>query len=453
MKKTLSILSLLLLLSLGAWAQARVVSIDECLESAARHNRTLQNAALDIQMAGEQKKEAFTKYFPEISANVMAFHAFDKMVQADGHYPMELTALAQINPNLAALAGQPFAVREVNGAYAVTGTLTQPIFVGGQIVNGNRLASIGRDVAELQMQLQTKEVLQKVTENYYTIAKLKLNMATLASARTQLEAIYKEVESYVSAGVTTRNDLMKVRLKMQELSSDSLKLANAHYVMCLLLAQQTGMTGEEIDVEPTLSDTDENPADIYVVTDEAVQTRSELALAQKGVEAGKLKVRMETGKRLPTVAVGLMGYHSGVGGLSDGMASLIGRSFNNGMVFGTVQVPLTAWWGGSHAIRRQKMALQQSQNQLADAREQLTIDIKASWSSLQEARKQIDIALASVDEATENLRMSMDKYRMGTEILSDLLESETLLRKSQNLLSQARADYMVKRADYIRKTR
>ena len=453
MKKTLSILSLLLLLSIGAWAQARVVSIDECLESAARHNRTLQNAALDIQMAGEQKKEAFTKYFPEISANVMAFHAFDKMVQADGHYPMELAALAQINPNLAALAGQPFAVREVNGAYAVTGTLTQPIFVGGQIVNGNRLASIGRDVAELQMQLQTKEVLQKVTENYYTIAKLKLNMATLASARTQLEAIYKEVESYVSAGVTTRNDLMKVRLKMQELSSDSLKLANAHYVMCLLLAQQTGMTGEEIDVEPTLSDTDENPADIYVVTDEAVQTRSELALAQKGVEAGKLKVRMETGKRLPTVAVGLMGYHSGVGGLSDGMASLIGRSFNNGMVFGTVQIPLTAWWGGSHAIRRQKMALQQSQNQLADAREQLTIDIKASWSSLQEARKQIDIARASVDEATENLRMSMDKYRMGTEILSDLLESETLLRKSQNLLSQARADYMVKRADYIRKTR
>ena len=453
MKKTLSILSLLLLLSIGAWAQARVVSIDECLESAARHNRTLQNAALDIQMAGEQKKEAFTKYFPEISANVMAFHAFDKMVQADGHYPMELAALAQINPNLAALAGQPFAVREVNGAYAVTGTLTQPIFVGGQIVNGNRLAGIGRDVAELQMQLQTKEVLQKVTENYYTIAKLKLNMTTLASARTQLEAIYKEVESYVSAGVTTRNDLMKVRLKMQELSSDSLKLANAHYVMCLLLAQQTGMTGEEIDVEPTLSDTDENPADIYVVTDEAVQTRSELALAQKGVEAGKLKVRMETGKRLPTVAVGLMGYHSGVGGLSDGMASLIGRSFNNGMVFGTVQVPLTAWWGGSHAIRRQKMALQQSQNQLADAREQLTIDIKASWSSLQEARKQIDIARASVDEATENLRMSMDKYRMGTEILSDLLESETLLRKSQNLLSQARADYMVKRADYIRKTR
>ncbi len=464
MNKTLfTLLSSILLLS--AQAQVRTLSLEECLTSAAQQNRSLQNAALSIQMAEEQKKEAFTKYFPEISANVMAFRAFDKMLKADGHYPMELAALQQINPQLAALAGQPFAVRELNAGYAVTAQLVQPIFVGGQIVNGNRLASIGQEVAELQMQLQTKDVLQKVTENYYTIVKLKLNMATLATARTQLETIYKEVESYVNAGVTTRNDLMKVRLKMQELSSDSLKVANAHYVMCLLLAQQVGLTGERIDVEVSLDNSNEhsateetlglpkNPMSVYLAPEEAVQLRQELALAQKGVEAGKLKVRLERGKLLPTVAVGLTGGHIGMGGLSDGTKSLMGNSLNNGMVFGTVNVPLTAWWGGSHAIKRQKLALQQSQNQLQDAREQLAIDIEASWSSLMEAYKQIEIAQTSVDEATENMRMSMDKYRMGTEILSDLLDSETLLRKSQNLLSQARADYMVKRADYIRKTR
>ncbi len=444
---------LLFTLPLFASAQVRKVTLEECLQGAALQNRTLQNAALSIQMAEEQKKEAFTKYFPEISANVMAFRAFDKMVKADGYYPQEFVALQQVNPELAALAGQPFAVRELNGGYAVSGQLVQPIFVGGQIVNGNRLASIGQEVAELQMLLQTKEVLQKVTENYYAIVKLKLNMATLATARTHLETIYKEVESYVSAGVTTRNDLMKVRLKMQELSSDSLKVANAHYVMCLLLAQQTGMTGERIDVQVSLDNANENPMTVYLAPEEAVQLRQELALAQKGVEAGKLKVRIERGKLLPSVAVGLTGGHIGMGGLSDVTKSLIGSSINSGMVFGTVNVPLTAWWGGSHSIKRQKLAMQQSQNQLQDAREQLAIDVEAAWSSLMEAYKQIEIAQTSVNEATENMRMSMDKYRMGTEILSDLLDSETLLRKSQNLLSQARADYMVKRADYIRKTR
>ena len=438
---------------LAMQAQPRTLSLEECLQNAATRNRTLQNAALEIQKAGEQKKEAFTKYFPEISANVMAFHAFDKMVKADGYYPQELAALGQINPQLAALAGQPFSVREMDQAYAVMGTVTQPLFAGGQIVNGNRLAAIGQDVAELQMELQTKDILQKVTENYYQIVKLKLNQATIAAAQAQLRAIYKEVQTYVDAGVTTPNDLLRVRLELQRLSSDSLTLSNAHHVMCLLLAQQIGLAGEQVDVSLNLPTSSENPITYYIAPEQAVAARQELAMAQKGVEAGKLKVRIEVGKRLPTVAVGLTGTHTGIGGLSQGTKSMMDNTVNNGMVFGTVSVPLTAWWGGAHAIRREKLALQQADNQLQDAREQLIIDIEASWSSLVEAYKQIDIAATSVEEATENMRMSLDKYRMGTEILSDLLESETLLRESQNRLAQAQADYMTKRADYLRKTR
>ena len=438
---------------LAMQAQPRTVSLQECLQSAATRNRTLQNATLNIQMAGEQKKEAFTKYFPEISSNVLAFHAFDKMVQQDGVFPMELMALGQINPELAALAGQSYSIRELDKGYAVMGTLTQPLFVGGQIVNGNRLADIGKQVAELQTELQTKDVLQKVTENYYQVAKLKLNLATIRSAQTQLHAIYKEVQSYVDAGVTTRNDLLKVRLELQKLSSDSLKASNAHHIMCLLLAQQIGMAGEKIDVEEIGLTDIESPMDYYIASDEAVASRLELAMAQKGVDAGKLKVRMERGKYLPTVAVGLTISNMGLGGLSEGAKTMIDDNVTNGMVFGTVSVPITAWWGGSHAIRREKLALQQSQNQLEDAREQLIIDIESAWSSLMEAYKQIEIATISVAEARENMRMSMDKYRTGTEILSDLLESETMLRESLNHLAEAQATYMVKRADYLRKTR
>ena len=434
-------------------AQPRTVSLQECLQSAATRNRTLQNATLNIQMAGEQKREAFTKYFPEISANLLAFHAFDKMVKQDGYYPQELAALGQINPAFAALAGQPYSIRELDKGYAVMGTLTQPLFVGGQIVNGNRLADIGKQVAELQTELQTKDVLQKVTENYYQIVKLKLNLATIRSAQEQLHAIYREVQSYVDAGVTTRNDLLRVRLELQRLSSDSLTVSNAHHVMCLLLAQQIGMAGEKIDVEEIGLTDIESPMNYYIAPDEAVAARQELALAQKGVEAGKLKVRMERGKHLPTVAVGLTVSNVGLGGLSEGAKTMIDDNVTNGMVFGTVSVPITAWWGGSHAIRCEKLALQQSQNQLEDAREQLIIDIESAWSSLMEAYKQIDIARTSVAEATENMRMSMDKYRSGTEILSTLLESQTLLRESMSRLASAQATYMTKRADYLRKTR
>ena len=448
-----SALFLLLFLPLMAQAQPRTVSLQECLQSAATQNRSLLNTTLQIEMAGEQKREAFTKYFPEISANLLAFHAFDNMVKQDGYYPQELAALGQINPAFAALAGQPYSISELDKGYAAMATLTQPLFVGGQIVNGNRLADIGKQVAELQAELQTKDILQKVTENYYQIVKLKLNLATIRSAQEQLHAIYCEVQSYVDAGVTTHNDLLRVRLELQRLSSDSLTVCNAHHIMCLLLAQQTGMAGEQIDVQDMVLSDVEDPSIYYIAPDQAIASRQELAMAQKGVEAGRLKVRMERGKHLPTVAVGLTVSNMGLGGLSEGAKSIVDNNTTNGMVFGTVSVPITSWWGGSHAIRREKLALQQSQNQLQDAREQLIIDIESSWSSLVEAYKQIDIARTSVAEATENMRMSMDKYRSGTEILSTLLESQTLLRESMSRLASSQATYMTKRADYLRKTR
>lgn len=452
MKKILSII--FLSLCLGTWAQVKTLSLQECLQSAATRNRALINATLEIQKAGEQKKEMFTKYFPEISANVMAFHAFDKMMKSDGYFPQELAALGQISPELAALAGQPYSIREIDKAYAVMGTMTQPLFAGGQIVNGNHLATIGEQVAELQAEIQAKDILQQVTDNYYQIVKLKLNLATILSAQEQLRAIHREVTTFVEAGVTTHNDLLRVRLELQKLSSDSLTVSNAHHIMCMLLAQQIGMASEQIDVDSGTAITVENPMDLYISPKLAVHNRHELAMAEKGVEAGRLKVKMEVGKHLPTVAVGLSANHVGMGGLTESAKSMMNGGKNtNGMVFGTVSIPLSAWWGGSHAIRREKLALRQSNNQLQDAREQLTIEIESTWSTLAQAYKQISIAQSSVEEAQENMHMSINKYRMGTIILSDLLESQTLLLESQNRLVQAQADYMIKRADYLRKTR
>ena len=51
---------------------AQTMTLEECLERARENNHELQMAALEIEAASEQKSEAFTNYFPRISANVMA---------------------------------------------------------------------------------------------------------------------------------------------------------------------------------------------------------------------------------------------------------------------------------------------------------------------------------------------------------------------------------------------
>lgn len=442
------ILQLILLLPLSMGAQT-ILSLPQCLESARKHNLTLQNALLEIEGAKEQQSEAFTKYFPDIQANVMAFQAFDDMVKGDGTIPPEV---AMINPDLAVMVGMPYSYSEFSRMYSASAVLTQPIFAGGQIRSGNKLTKIQTEVAELKRTLEEKNILQKVTECYWQIATVKYNLNTIEAANKQLDAVLEQVNNYVKAGVTTRNSLLQVQLRQQELASNKLKLQNAQHVLLLLLAQQIGMNGQQIDIDASAITAIE-PQQNYIPVAEAVENRTELQMAQLGVRASEEQVKMERGKNLPTIAVGAMGYHTGMGGLSDNVKQNMNTHMTNGLVFGTVSVPITSWWGGSHAIKRQKIKLQQARNTAEEARQQLALDVESAWSNLTEAYQQIAIAEKSVDQAADNLRMCSEQYRMGTIVLTDLLDAETLNRQAQNSLSEARATYQIRLADYQNKTR
>ena len=443
--------NLLLLVGLSATAQQKY-SLEQCLDLARQNSHELRTAALEMEAATEQRKEAFTNYFPRISATVMAFRLFDELVKADGTYPREIAA---ISTQFVPLIGTPFSISEFNRAYSASATLVQPVFHGGQIATGNKLARLQEDVTVLQQQLTEKEVVQKVTECYWQLAQVRYNLSTLEAAEKQVDAVMQQVENFLNAGVTTRNSLLKVRLRQQELSSNRLKLENADHVLRLLLAQQIGIAPAEADKNFDII-LEDKPVEQPIEAVEGQLSlspdhREELQLLGKAVEAQALQVRMERGKLLPHLAVGLAGYHTGLGGFSENVKNYLHTRMNNGAVFGTLSVPLTDWWGGNYAVKRQKIKLQQAQEKRENARQMLQIDIERAWTNLQEAYKQVQIAQASCDEAAENLRMSTDQYRMSTCTLTDLLDAETLNRKAQNSLAEAKANYQIALADYRRK--
>lgn len=439
-------LLIILMLSVGLCANAQTsYTLEQCLDSARANNIKLKNAALDIQMAKEQKAEAYTKYFPEISASVTAFHAFDKLIKGDGTYPAELAVFEPLMPGISQMVGQPFEVRELNRGYGATLSVMQPLYTGGQIATGNKLARLQSEVMQLQLQFKEKEVVEKVSENYWQIAQLKYSLQTLDAADRQLQAVYEEVEQRVKAGIILDNDLLKISLRQHELRSNRLKVENGIRVLQLLLAQQCGIKGAfDISLpQPTIVQPTEMADPIS-----AASTRQEYELAQKGVEAEQLQVKMERGKCLPTVAVGVVGSNVGLGGLSENMRRTMDTNITNGIAMATISIPISQWWGGSHAIRRQKMKAQQAENDRQEALEMLTVDIVSAWSNLQEATEQVAIAQTAVEQAEENMRQSLIKYKAGTESLSDLLDAETLQCQSQDNLHTAFASYELAKTKY-----
>ena len=426
-----------LLPGLHAWAQ-HTYTLEQLLDSARSHNIALRNGQRDIEAAQEQRKEAFTKFFPTVSATGAWFNANKSMAQTEldltPYITPELGAtLAQLLPTETLVAlSSPMSISMMKHGTIASITAIQPVFAGGQIINGNKLAKIGEEVSRLRQQLSEDEVETTAEQYFWQLVTLEEKQRTIASVEEMLSDIHKDVNLAVEAGLTLRNDLLKVELRQNEVESQKVKIQNGMALVKMLLAQYCGLR----DTSFTLRYTTEAISPLTIKRDhqQALLNTPEYQLLDKQVEATSLQKKMAVGENLPSVAVGAgYNYHN-----------LLGSDQTFGMIFATVSVPLSNWWGGSHAIKRKKIAQQQAIDQRDDNAELLTIRMQKAWNDVEEAYQQLHIAERSIRQAEENLRLSRNCYQAGTTTMSDLLEAQMLYQQSLDKHTDAFADYQNK---------
>ena len=134
-----------------------VYTLQQLRDSAVAGNVKISSSRLDAEAARHRRKEAFTKYFPSVSATGLWFNANKDRAEMEINpsevIPQELGAsLAQsFPPEALAALGNPVTFGMMKDGVIGSVTAVQPVFAGGQIVNGNRLAKIGEEAAELQL--------------------------------------------------------------------------------------------------------------------------------------------------------------------------------------------------------------------------------------------------------------------------------------------------------------
>ncbi len=452
------ILAILTIVSLPLFAQVSTplphregqggesLSLRQLTDSALKNNFATRSAHHNIEAAHEQRREAFTKYFPNVSATAATFNANRGMAK------MTLDPQTMISPELGAALAQsfppeamaalaaPMNMTMMKSGVIASVTAMQPVFAGGQIVNGNRLARVGEEVSELQLQLAEQEVERTVSQYYWQLVSLYEKLATIDAVEALLADLHKDVDVAVRAGVAMRNDLLQVELRQNEVESQKVKLRNAIDIMKMTLGQYAGIEpsrlspkGEgsrysfEID-EPDLSQQD--IPELPPLGREGVGLLPEYSLLQKQVEAAKLQKKMAVGKNLPSVAVGAgYNYHN-----------LLDNDRTFAMVFATLSVPISDWWGGSHAVKHKKIELQKAQEQLEDNAQLLGIRLQKTWNDADEARQLVEIASRGIKQAEENLRLNRDYYRAGTSTMSNLLEAQLLYQQARDRHTEAYAD-------------
>lgn len=475
-------LLILALTTLATSAQAQqTLTLDSCRAMALRNNKTLSASRLQLDMARYNKKAAKTKYLPHISAlggyeltsrEISLLSKDQKSALANAgtnttgalHNDIAgaLTSLAQqgiLTPEQASNLGGMFgqvgskigeAVNHVGQnivdafrtdtrqMYALSVMLTQPIYMGGAIIAANRMADIGEEMAQNNIEASTQNTLHSIDQAYWTVVSVHHKKQLAESYLAVVKKLDDDVSKMIHEGVATRADGLKVDVKVNEAEMSLTQAENGLALAKMLLCQLCGM---DVDSDITLAD--ENADNLVSQSDDtqadravAMENRPELKLLQNSADMSRQATRLVRAAYLPQVLL-TGGYVATNPNVFNGFERKLSGMWNVGVM---VRVPLWNWMEGTYKVRASRIATTIVELERDDIREKIDLQVSQSQFKVKEANRRLAMATKNVENAEENLRCANLGFKEGVIPTTDVMAAQTAWVQAQSQKIDAEVD-------------
>lgn len=443
MKKELIISLILALLFLGLKAQTPMLTLDSCFSLAKANNVQLLTDQLEIQKAQEVKAQVFTKYFPQVSISYLAYYAAKPIIefgvndiQSDdlGAFLSEL--ITALNDPEGSNLNLPTEINLMTKGHGVSTAAIVPVFAGGRIMNGNRLANVGIEAAKLKAEVSERDMLENIESSYYLVLGLQDKVNTVESALALTDSLDHIVDVALKAGLITKSDKLRLALKQNELRAQQMQLNNGIVLASQLLCQQIGIDYPEggLTLDTVGFSTSEPTANVA----QGNFIRPEHRLLQLQVDAETLRRKLTLGEALPQIGIGGTFIYG----------NLIRNYKFNAIAFAQVSIPLTQWMETSHKLKEHSIAIQEAELMQKDLTEKMSLQVQQAYNQMVEAQALLKSDKAALDMAQENYRLAELNYRAGMNTITDVLEANALLLQAKNAITDRQITYLTARRRY-----
>ena len=442
MKRT--ILLLTFVVTVSCMHAQRMLTLEECRNLAIQNNKELQISGEKIKMADNEKKAAFTKYFPQLSANG-AYMWNQKDINL-----LDMGALSSsLSSSLGGLAQLPMIQHLMSGVndmqhldvqniWVGNVSLVQPVFMGGKIVNYNQITKFAKQLAESMNNLQLQDLIYKTDETYWQVISL-VNKKKLADAYVDLlRKMDSDVTAMIYEGVATEADGLSVKVKLNEAEMAQTKVENGLALTRMLLAQICGLSLEE-DLSLADEKLDNFPVETTQASadlNEAFMNRNELRSLDLATKIYKRKERIALAEMLPNVALAA-NYFVTNPNVFNGFKNDFAGMFNVGVM---VKVPLSGWWEGTYRRNSAKAETRIKTLEWQDAREKIELQVNQSVYKVNEAGKKLIASSRNMENAEENLRRANFGFVEGVIPALNLMEAQTAWVSARSSLIDAQIE-------------
>lgn len=323
-------------------------------------------------------------------------------------------------------------------------TLEQPIYAGGKIRAAYRLSKLGVEIAEQKERLTRSEVILATDRAYAAAVKARELEKVAEKYNEALAELYRNIDAALRQGMATRNDLLKVQVKLNESELQLMKARNAIRISRINLCHTVGLPlDSDITVSSTVPEF-EIPSDL----DADITRRPEFDMLGSQVLAAGEELRLKRADKLPQLGlVANYGYTYG--------AKVNDEVLFNGMganVMISLSIPIFHFGEKSNTLKSAECREKQLREEQMQRNEMMFLEATQSVNTLIEAGLECEVAEKSLSQAAENMRVSALSYEYGEETLSGYLEAQALWQQAWQAKVEASYKLFIAYAEYCRTT-
>ncbi|MFN4259047.1 MAG: TolC family protein [Gemmataceae bacterium] len=249
----------------------------------------------------------------------------------------------------------------------------------------------------------------------------------------QAEATLRDTRSRFAAGTVDRDDVLRAEVFLAAAEED---LDIAREAELAAFARLNNAMGRDASLPVTVMDvTSQPPFDLTLeqCLEMAASQRPEISIAREAVaeaQYGQQAIALELWPRVYTLAsTGLLGGSN----IKSGSQQGIGLHLD---------IPLYSGGRRKGELRAAEAEIREAVANARSVLDGVTLQVTLAYRAATTARRRIERNLPAIEQARENLRLVINRYRNGNATPTDIVDAETALTRAQQRLTSATYEFL-----------
>ena len=317
--------------------------------------------------------------------------------------------------------------------------LRQPIFMGFKIVEANKIARYTSELLHEKVKMEEADVLASVDEAYWRVISVQEKVTLAKTYKSLLDHLGQDLENLYDEGMTTRNEVLKVQVKKNEVELSLVKAENGLELSKMLLGQIIGVDANQIELDTGIISEEQLSSRLLALTNNDTIERAEIVMLRNKLAITESARKMVKSQFLPNIFL-TAGYNWTQPNLYKGSQNNFGGDWMIGV---GVQIPVLTWGDRLHQVHMADQQVAKAKLELQDSQEKINLQIQQNRFKHAEALKRMELTKLSKEQAEENLRITKNSLLEGMNSVRDILEAQVMWEKASSADIDARVEAAV----------